>query len=185
MFTETFVLGVALAVDAAVATFAVSILDKNLIKSQRMMRNIILCSVFALAQFLMLWLGSQGGFILSFSKYGYIFQLVVAGVFVLIGARLIQESLKSDEFNFKWSLGGVLVLAISTSVDALAAGISLGVLPKPYLAALDVGIVTFILCFFASLLTFVTTKLPTEWLLRLAAAVFLYMGLEIIGNLFY
>lgn len=185
MITETTVLGIALAIDAAVATFAICMLDRQLKTSTRFMRIIILSALFGVFQFLMLWLGSKGGFFLSFSKFGHIFQIVVAAFFMLIGFRLVQESFKEENPDFQWGITSLIILAISTSLDALAAGVSLGVLPSPYLAALEVGTITFVLCFLLSLLTFVTDKIPDRWLLRVAAGVFLFMGLEILVHFFF
>lgn len=181
MLTETTILGMALAIDAAIAAFTVGILDKSLEKSKRMMRFLMVSSAFGIFQALMLYLGAQGGYFLSFSKFGHVFQFIVAGFFIIIAMKLFKESFSKEEPQnvFQWGIIPLIVLAISTSLDALAAGVSLGTYPQMLLAAIEVGVITFIFCFFASLLTFVTNKLPNRMLFILAGCIFAFMGIEI------
>ena len=68
----------------------------------------------------------------------------------LIGAMMIKESFEKDEDEADASLSAktMVVMAIATSIDALAIGISFGVLPDVNitLAVALIGIITLALC---------------------------------------
>ena len=68
----------------------------------------------------------------------------------LIGAMMIKESFEKDEDEADASLSvkTMIVMAIATSIDALAIGISFGVLPDVNitLAVALIGIITLALC---------------------------------------
>ena len=70
------------------------------------------------------------GYYLGTSFYSYITDFdhwIAAGLLWLIGLNMIRESLSSEEEQMDASLGfrTMLVLAVATSIDALAVGISL------------------------------------------------------------
>lgn len=182
---ETGLLGVALALDAAVVSFAIGLLNLEATHRLKFSRGFAVSTLFGFFQFLMVWLGSFGGYFLSFSSYGYLFQLVVAAIFLIIAIRILQESLDEDDEHIEWGLGPLLILAIATSIDALAAGVSLGTLPKAYLSALEVGIITFFICALAFASSNFLQKLPTNWLLRSASAIFFFLGGRIIYDYFF
>lgn len=86
----------------------------------------------------------------SFSKYiTAIDHWVAFGLLVLIGANMIREAIKGDdnkknrnEFGFKT----MILLAIATSIDALAVGISFAFLNVQIIySALLIGVITFII----------------------------------------
>lgn len=181
---ETSLMGVALALDAAVASFAIGILHLELPNSQKLSRGLYVCSLFGLFQFLMVWLGSIGGYFFSFSSYGYLFQLVVAVIFMVIGVRVLQESFKKEEIIVEWGVLPMLILAMATSIDALAAGISIGTLPQTYLSALEIGFITFVICGSAYFAANFLNTFPTKWMLRLAAAIFFFLGGGILSDFF-
>ena len=67
----------------------------------------------------------------------------------LIGAMMIKESVEKDEeADASLSVKTMVVMAIATSIDALAIGISFGVLPDVNitLAVALIGIITLALC---------------------------------------
>ena len=68
----------------------------------------------------------------------------------LIGVLMIKESCDKDDENADASLGlkTMLLMAIATSIDALAIGISFGVLPDVNITAAIsfIGIITLVLC---------------------------------------
>jgi manganese efflux pump family protein len=183
MFTvEIILLGLALAIDASVVSFAIGLLTQNSTTSVKIWRGTVCGLTFGLFQFLMMWLGSYGGFLFTFSKYGYLFQFLVALIFVLIGYKFFNESLKQEKPKLEWAFFPLLVLAIATSIDALAAGISLGTLPHAYVGALGVGLITVICCtaffFFAQIFQ----HIPDKWLLRLASLILIGLGFNIIWS---
>ena len=68
----------------------------------------------------------------------------------LIGALMIKESCGDDKEETDASLcfKTMLLMAIATSIDALAVGISYGILPKVniWVAISSIGVITFTLC---------------------------------------
>ena len=68
----------------------------------------------------------------------------------LIGVLMIKESGDKDDEKADASLGlkTMLLMAIATSIDALAVGVSYGILPNIniWVAISSIGIITFLLC---------------------------------------
>lgn len=177
---EIFLLGVALALDAGIASFAVGVLNLDLAIHHKFRRGILICTLFGFFQFFMLWLGSHAGYFLSFSKYGYLFQLVVASIFMGIGAKVLRESFEKDKDPIIWGALPLFIMATATSIDALISGVSLGTLPYPHWTATEVGVITFFICSLFYGFSFVLKSLPSQWLLRIAASVFFMLGGRII-----
>lgn len=181
---EIVFLGVALAIDAAVVTFAIGLLCVHLPKRVRLKRALISALTFGFFQFLMMWLGSYGGYLFSFSKLGYLSQFVIGGIFLIIAMKLIQESMEIQERQLEWRITPMIALALATSIDALASGVSLGTLPKAYLASMEVGVITFLVCLVFYLISQFFQQIPDKWLLRLAALIFIGLGGEVFLGLF-
>jgi putative Mn2+ efflux pump MntP len=177
---ETSLLGVALALDAAVVSFAIGILNLELTKPQKTKRGLIVCSLFGAFQAVMLWLGSLGGYFFTFSGYGHLFQVVVAAIFMVMGIKVFQESFKKLSEPVEWGLTPLLILAVATSFDALVVGISMGPLPMAYMNSIEIGLITFLICGLAFVSSTFLKTFPTKWLLRLAAAIFFFLGGRII-----
>lgn len=173
---ETTLLGVALALDAAAVSFAIGIMNFDLSKSQKIKRALVVCALFGLFQFLMIWLGSIGGYFLSFSNYGYLFQLIVALIFFAIGMSILQSSFKNEQEHIEWAIIPLVLLSLATSIDALASGISMGTLPLAYLSGLEIGLITFCICGLAFFATNFFKSFPTAWLLRIASGIFFFMS---------
>lgn len=182
---EILLLGSALAIDAAVVTFAIGLLQIHLARGERIKRGVLIASVFGLFQFLMLWLGSYAGYLFSFSSYGYLFQFVVVTIFFLIAFKFIQESLNEEDRELEWGFMPLLLLGFATSIDALVSGVSFGTLPRPYMAAGGVGIITLLVCGLFYLVSQFFRKIPDKWLLRFAGLIFLILGTEILLAFFY
>ncbi|MDO4564393.1 MAG: manganese efflux pump MntP family protein [Clostridia bacterium] len=77
---------------------------------------------------------------------------IAFAILVFIGGRTIYEAIKRDGCEAPGQLAGIgqlFLLAIATSIDALAVGITLPALWKQsiYLAALVIGCTTFLLSF--------------------------------------
>jgi manganese efflux pump family protein len=182
---ETTLMGIALALDAAVVSFAIGLVHFELPHWHKLSRGLIVAAIFGLFQFLMVWLGSYGGYLFSFSSYGHLFQLVVAAIFLIIGSKILQQSFEFEENKLEWGFLPLLIMGFATSIDALAAGISLGTLPKPFLTSFEIGLITLGICGLAYGLSLFLKSLPTRWLLRLASAVFFSLGGRIIFGYFY
>lgn len=136
-----FLIAVGLAMDA----FAVS-LCKGLAMGKPDTRQMLIVGV---------WFGGFQalmpviGYYLGTSFYTYITDFdhwIAAGLLWLIGLNMIRESLSSEEEQMDASLGfrTMLVLAVATSIDALAVGISLAMEGGGIGAsAAMIGVVTF------------------------------------------
>lgn len=177
---ETIILGLALAVDAAVVSFTYGLLCLEIPHKNRFARGVLTSFVFGLFQFLMLWIGSRGGHFFSFSSYGYLFQVVIGAIFLILAIKCIQESFEGEKAELVWGMGPLFILALVTSIDALAAGVSFGTLPGAHWVALEVGGVTWAICFLFFLSSSFLQKIPDKWLLRLAALIFIFLGARVI-----
>ena len=140
---ELFVIAVGLSMDA----FAVSIC-KGLSTPRLRLRHSLICGVyFGLFQALMPLLGWL---------LGVRFQAMIASLdhwiafilLALIGGNMIKESLETEEECPDASLDvrSMTLLAVATSIDALAVGVTFAFLTVPILPAVSfIGVVTFTL----------------------------------------
>jgi putative Mn2+ efflux pump MntP len=145
-FLTIFLTSVGLAMDA----FAVSISGGISFKKFRAKDALIIGIFMGGFQLLMPLLGWALGlffrdFILSFDHW------IAFGLLGIIGSKMIYESFQEEEeeaTNFH-DFFILLTLAIATSIDALAVGLSFAVLKTPIIkASAIIGIVTFFICIF-------------------------------------
>jgi putative Mn2+ efflux pump MntP len=179
---EILLLGLGLAIDAGVVSFALGLTTVKEGLRDRLFKGLLLASVFGFFQFFMLWLGSYGGYLFTFSSYGFLSQVIICAVFLLIGLKLFQEAQSTEEKDLKWGILPVTGLAFATSLDALAAGISLGTLPDAKSAAFEIGIITFIVCAVLYGISFLFTSIPHRWLMRIGGIIFTGLGLRIVWH---
>lgn len=177
---EITLLGLALAVDAAVVSFAMGLLSLKLSLKQKITRGLIITLTFALFQFLMLWGGSLGGYLFTFSSYGHYSQLLVAMIFLILAFKFFQEGAKLGDREYQEGFWPLVILAVATSIDALGAGVSLATYPHAKSAALEVGVVTFLMCgtFFG--MSQFLYRIPEKWLMYLGGSIFFILSLRII-----
>lgn len=180
---EIVLLGLALAIDAAVVTFAIGLLHYEMSPFEKLKRGFLISLAFGIFQFVMLWVGAYAGFLFTFSSYGYYFQFVVALIFFGLALKFVQESLKIEEKKHEWGLIPVVILAFATSIDAMASGVSLGTLPRAYFAAIEVGLITFSVCGGFYFMSQFFRQVPDRWLLRFGAVIFLFLGVQIFWGL--
>lgn len=145
-FFELFLLAVGLSMDA----FAVSICEGLSMKKLNLKRAGILALFFG---------GFQAGMPLIGYLLGKNFQQYITSIdhwiafllLLIIGGSMIKESFDKDEEkkeNKKFCLKYVSVLAIATSIDALAVGITFAFLQVRIVPAVClIGIITFLLSF--------------------------------------
>ena len=136
-------IGLSLSMDA----FAVSVGAGMSIKDLKIRYAIRSCFFFGLFQFVMpvagWYLGRAfAGYIMSFDHW------VAFGLLFFIGAKMIWETFKgSDSSTDIRSLSSLLTLAVATSIDALAVGLSFSVLGHGiWLPAAAIGGITFTVC---------------------------------------
>ena len=147
-YLEIFLTGIALAMDA----FAVSICKGIKMPKLRKSHIVIIAVFFGGFQMLMPligWLlGSQ--FVQYISKFGH---WIAFALLAFIGVKMAIESFKHEEedcckCDSKLDLKELVVLAIATSIDALAVGITFALYPDiNILPSISIiGIVTFVIC---------------------------------------
>lgn len=176
---EIILLGVALAIDASVVAFAFSLLHRNDSSADKMKNGFLVSGLFGTFQFLMLWLGSYFGYLFTFSHFGYFFQIGTGFIFVALALKCFHESFTLEEKKVQWKLLPVILLALVTSIDAMAAGISLGTIPRAWFTGLEVGIITFLITGSFYLMGQFFRDIPDRWLLRFAAVIFAFLGGQI------
>jgi putative Mn2+ efflux pump MntP len=136
---EVFILAVALSMDA----FAVSIgLGAKKNTPNLALKAGLYFGIFQALMPLVGYLAGKGvlGWIAAYAN------LIAFGLLVLIGAKMIyegmQEGIEEDISIITNKM--MLVLAVATSIDAMAAGFSLTLLhANPYIACLVIGTITF------------------------------------------
>ena len=140
------ILALALAADA----FAVSIVTGAAYKNLRLKSAIRMAVFFGAFQAIMPLFGALAGLSLKglVQKYDHwVAFLLLTG----IGGKMIYESFKIKTIEQKpdpTTMSVLLILSVATSIDALAAGITLPLLEIPITAAVIViGLVTFILSY--------------------------------------
>ncbi|WP_291579891.1 manganese efflux pump MntP family protein [Clostridium sp. UBA6640] len=142
-----FLTSLALAMDA----FAVSLTIGMKEKGHRIKNAIRVGAYFGIFQGLMPLIGWLLG--VNFSDYIIKFDHWIAFILLsIIGSRMIYEAIKgNDEDKLKYDLTAkiMLLLAIATSIDALAIGVSFAFLSvNIVLAVALISIITFATCFF-------------------------------------
>ncbi len=141
---ELFLIAVGLSMDA----FAVAVC-KGLSVRQVKVKHFILTGVwFGGFQGLMPFIGYLLG--TTFKQYIDTFDHWIAfALLALIGGNMLKEGFSKEEekANDSFAIKTMLVLALATSIDALAVGVSFAVLPNVniLLAVLLIGVITFLL----------------------------------------
>jgi putative Mn2+ efflux pump MntP len=181
--TEIVLLGIALAIDAAVVTFAVSLLNGEAPLPSKVRNGVIASGTFGLFQFLMLWLGSYAGFLFTFSRFGLYFRVAITAIFLSLAVKCLRESFDVDKKKIEWGVLSLLMLGFATSIDALAAGISLGTIPRSWLSAMEVGLVTSFICASFYGIGQFLKEIPDRWLLRFASLIFVFLGLKVFWDI--
>ena len=139
-----FLIGLSLSMDA----FAVSIANGMSIKNIRLSHVFLIAGVFGVFQALMPIIGYYltRTFSDAITSFDHWIAFVLLG---LIGANMIKEALSKDEEKSNASMGfkDMLTLAIATSIDALAVGITFALLPDVNIGAAVgfIGLTTFVL----------------------------------------
>lgn len=141
---EVFLIAVGLSMDA----FAVSLCKGLSVKETKPKHYLLVGAWFGGFQALMPFLGYLLGS--GFEKYITEIDHWIAFVLLaLIGGNMIREALSKDEekSNDSFSFKTMLLLAVATSIDALAVGITFGIMPDVNIASAIslIGATTFVL----------------------------------------
>ena len=122
-----------LAVGLAMDCFAVSIASGIILKRARLRPMLVMAISFGFFQALMPLLGWIGASFFS-HLIESIDHWIAFGILAFLGGRMIMESFKDEDCKHEYdptSLKVVLALAVATSIDALAVGVSFAFLGRP------------------------------------------------------
>ncbi len=141
---ELFLIAVGLSMDA----FAVAVCKGLSVRQVKVKHFLLTGAWFGGFQGLMPFIGYLLG--TTFKDYIVSFDHWVAFVLLaLIGGNMLKEGLSKEEekANDSFSVGTMVVLALATSIDALAIGVSFALLPDVNIlaAVLFIGVITFVL----------------------------------------
>lgn len=136
---STFLIAVALAMDAFSVSMTKGFTQKNLKDSQ----IIYYALFFGGFQAIMPVLGYFcGNFIASIVEA--LAPIIGFALLLLIGLNMIRESFQDEEVNDEFSFKEVTLLAIATSIDAFAVGITIALIKDPIvISSVIIGIVAF------------------------------------------
>ncbi|MCK8519027.1 manganese efflux pump MntP [Methanoculleus sp. 7T] len=141
-FATTLLIAVGLAMDA----FAVAVSGGATVREDRGRYALIVGALFGGFQAGMPVLGWLGGASLS-SFIGAYDHWIAFLLLALIGGKMIVEAVRGDGETVQFAAGStatLLLLAVATSIDALAVGVTFAVLDTPILwPAVTIGAVTF------------------------------------------
>ncbi|MBR6349085.1 MAG: manganese efflux pump [Lachnospiraceae bacterium] len=145
---EVLIIAVGLSMDA----FAVALCKGLSMKKLSIKYGIIIALFFGVFQALMPLIG---WFVSSrFEKYIKAYDHWIAfAILLIIGAKMIIDAIKESrdpekETEFRFKVTEMLILAVATSIDALAVGVSFGLLEINIWSSISIiGCVTFILSF--------------------------------------
>lgn len=148
LFIELLLMGVGLAMDA----FAVSVCKGLAMRKVNKKQAVIIALFFGGFQALMPFIGWALG--VQFESYITSIDHWIAFVLLgFIGGKMIVETIKPEEdeeieqMDAPLDLKQMTILAVATSIDALAVGITFAFLKYPIVEAISIiGVVTFIIC---------------------------------------
>ena len=140
-FAELLLIAVGLSMDA----FAVSICKGLSMKKLKLSHAVLVGLYFGGFQFLMPVVGWALGY-----RFEHIIESVdhwvAFGLLMIIGIGMIREAKQTDELNDDLSFKVMLPLAVATSIDALAVGVTFAFLQVRILPAAGlIGVTTFLL----------------------------------------
>lgn len=172
-----------LAISLAMDAFSVCITSGAVIKKPTLRQYFRLSFHFALFQFLMPILGFYGGVFFEglLEQYDHWIAFILL---LIIGGKMFWESFQSelDEDKRDPSRGKTLILlSISTSIDAAAVGFSMAALNEPiFIPSIIIGLVCLI---FSILGVFIGAKIGSlfgKWAERFGGLVLILIGTKIL-----
>ena len=141
-FTKLFIIALSLSMDA----FAVAVCKGLSVKKTKISQYLIVGLYFGLFQAMMptlgYWLADKFEYLITSVSHWVAF-----GLLVLIGANMIKESFEEEEsVDCSFCFKAMLPLAVATSIDAMAVGVTFALTDVDIIpAAILIGVTTFIL----------------------------------------
>ena len=176
-FVELFLIAVGLSMDA----FAVSVCKGLSVRKVRLRHLLLAGLYFGGFQFLMPVIGWLLGV-----RFEHLIQSVdhwiAFGLLSIIGLSMIRESRSgAEELNDDFGFRTMLLLAVATSIDALAVGVTFAFLEVQILpAALLIGLTTFLLSALGTWIGHVFGLRWKAWAERIGGIILILIGLKIL-----
>lgn len=146
--TEMILSSLLIAVGLAMDAFSVSVAGGAVLKDKILKTAIIAGAMFGFFQFIMPLIGFAAGVPITrvIDPFGY---WVVVGLFLFIGGKMVFDAFFGKEDSINLTGAKVLILlAVATSIDALAVGISYALMGEEILvASVIIGVVAFVFSF--------------------------------------
>ena len=174
---DLFITGVALSMDA----FAVSVSKGLSVQRVRLKHGLITGAYFGGFQALMPLLG----YVLGSRFSGYIERFdhwIAFGLLAIIGVNMIQESFsKAEELNDDFGVKTMLMMAVATSIDALAVGVTFACLEVSILpSSALIGVTTFCLSALGIYIGHIFGLRFKAWAERAGGAILILIGVKIL-----
>lgn len=175
---ELFLLSIALGIDVLGVSFAYGLITQK----QRFYQMFRLAGACGIAQGIMPIFGyvATVPFAHFIGDYNYI---IVFGIFVLLGAHIIYETLNADEEEqetvkeLNWKT--LFILSIATSIDALVSGSMIYMTKTPLISAsIIIASGSFLLSIIGFNLKFILHKVPEKYLQIVAGFVLIALGFK-------
>lgn len=159
--TELIFLAIALSIDATVVSFSQGLIFKE----HKRKTSLILAFFLGFFQFFMPIIG----YFFALGIYDYlefIKDWIIFAIFLILGIKFIKEAFEPKEEKICClGLTCILGFAIATSIDALGAGVSLGLAhEKIWFPALLIGVITFINSLIGFWSGYLFKKFPSRYL---------------------
>ena len=171
-------LAIALSIDASVVSFS-----QGLVFSKNKRRNSLFLAFFVgLFQALMPIIG----WFIASGIYKYVESYdhwIAFGIFLCLGTKFINDAIRCEEkeecARTCISLQSLLLIAVATSIDALAAGATLYFLKVSiFIPAIIIGVITFINSLIGFWSGYVLKRFPSKWLEILAGIILIGLGIK-------
>lgn len=136
------------AISLSMDAFAISICKGLSMKNKNYKNSLIIAFYFGIFQSLMPIIGYLFGFSIN-GIFNKINSLLAFIILVSIGISMIFDSNKKNKLDDSVNFKTMIVLAIVTSIDALAIGVTFAFLKvNIFISSILIGIITFIITFF-------------------------------------
>ena len=174
-----FIIAVGLAMDA----FAVSISSGVVMKTVQARQALLIASFLGGFQAVMPFIGWSTGnwvraYVAAFDHW------IAFCLLLVVGARMIYESRKDDAARAKTDPTNIymlFVLAVATSIDALAVGFTLSFLGTGIVVpVLMIGIVTFVMCFAGTYIGTMSGRLLGKKIETVGGLILIGIGIKIV-----
>lgn len=175
---DIILLGIALAIDALIVSFTYGLI----LKYERLKNCLKLSLSFSLFQGLMPILGYYltglvSGYITNHAKW------IVCGVFIILGIKFIKEALENENENKNkiicLSFYCLMYLSITTSIDAMAAGISIKLTNTEIISTSSIiAIITFVLASISFLISNIFKRMPQKSIMIIGAGLLFILAIK-------